>query len=123
MSSRMSRLQRWVAIAAALLVLFSADGLHALTHVERDAGPPPALSGHQELHAGDCQHRPHVPLHVHQCMVCHLGGGPHVLVAAEIAARVDVARAEVVRAAPEWFAGDVSIPGVLGARAPPRLSA
>jgi hypothetical protein len=123
MSSRRSRLQRWLAIATALLALISADGLHALAHIERVDGPLPALSGHQELHAGDCQHRPHVPLHFHSCAVCQLGHGPHVLVAAETALRVEVAHATTLASAPEWFAGAACIPGVLGARAPPRVSA
>ncbi len=124
MSWPRNRLRRWLAVALAWLALISVDGLHAATHFGQDAPDQlPSSSGHLELHAGDCPHRPHVPAHPdHHCPVCHTGSAP-VLAAPVAVAVQDSPSSAVVREPAAWFAGSAGVPGILGARGPPAPSA
>ncbi|HEX5009349.1 MAG TPA: hypothetical protein VFY71_03025 [Planctomycetota bacterium] len=115
---------RWLIALVACLALVSTDGLHELSHWGEGGAPVAAPSGHAELHAGECPHRPHVPVHDrHDCLVCQTRAGSHAQVAPDVA--VGIAAPQVVALAPDLvaFPGADWLPGVLGARGPPQLAA
>jgi hypothetical protein len=104
----------------ALLALFTADGLHELSHWDGSTAVAPAASGHAEAHAGNCPHWPHVPQHDHhQCLLCQQRTGPHALALPEVPVGADAPLAVAPLRAAAGIAAAPSVSGVLGARGPP----
>lgn len=108
----------------ALMALLSADGLHELSHWDGDTARIPVASGHVEAHAGDCPHWPHAPQHDHhQCLLCQQRTGPHTLALPDAVAGAAGPQAVALAHDSARFAGAAFVPGVLGARGPPLMSA
>jgi hypothetical protein len=121
--SRMRLLRRWFACVAMVLGLLAGDGLHELVHSRGLSAALPAASGQIEAHSGDCPHFPHSPIHHdHGCLLCQHGLDLHALNSPVCTLRVASPRAALhVDHRPE-IAGEVLVPGALGARAPPLMS-